>query len=50
MQETGAQSLGWENPLEEKMATHTSILAWEIPWAEDPGQIQSMVLQTVGQD
>ena len=36
-QETGAQSLGWEDPLEEEMATHSSILACEIPWAEEPG-------------
>ena len=50
MQETGAQSLGWENPLEEKMATHISILAWEIPWAEDPGRLQSMWSKRVGHD
>ena len=37
MQETGVQSLGWEDPLEEKMATHSSILAWRIPWTEKPG-------------
>ena len=35
------QSLGWENPLEEEMATHSSTLAWEIPWTEDPGRLQS---------
>ena len=35
MQETRARSLGWENPLEEEMATHSSILAWEIPWTEE---------------
>ena len=36
------QSLGWEDPLEEGMATHSSILAWKIPWAEEPGSLQSM--------
>ena len=41
-QETQVQSLGWEDPLEEVMATHSSILAWEIPWAEKPGRLQSM--------
>ena len=40
MQEVWVQSLGWENPLEKEMATHSSIVAWEIPWAEDPGGIQ----------
>ena len=42
MQETGIQSLGGEDPLEKEMATHSSILAWEIPWAEEPGGLQSM--------
>ena len=42
MQETWAQSLGWEDPLEKEMATHSSILAWEIPWTEEPGELQSM--------
>ena len=42
MQETLVQSLGWENPLEEEMATHSSILVWEIPWTEEPGGLQSM--------
>ena len=42
MQETWVQSLGWEDPLEEGMTTHSSILAWEIPWTEDPGRAQSM--------
>ena len=42
MQETQVQSLGWEDPLEEEMATHPSILAWEIPWTEEPGGLQSM--------
>ena len=42
MQETGVQSLGWGDPLEKGMATHSSILAWEIPWTEKPGGLQSM--------
>ena len=42
MQETWVQSLGQEDPLEEKMATHSSLLAWEIPWTEEPGGLQSM--------
>ena len=42
MQETGIQSLGWEDPLEKEMTTHSSILAWEIPWTEEPGVLQSM--------
>ena len=42
MQEIQIQSLGWEDPLEKGMATHFSILAWEIPWAEKPGGLQSM--------
>ena len=48
MQETQVQSLGWEDPLEEEMATHSNILAWEIPWTEEPSGFQSMGLQTVG--
>ena len=48
MQETGVQSLGWEDPLEKEMATHSSILAWEIPWTEEPGGLQSMGSQRVG--
>ena len=47
MQETWVQSLGQEYPLEEEMATHSSILAWEIPWTEAPGGVQSMGLQRV---
>ena len=43
MQETWVRSLGWEDPLEEGMATHYSILAWRIPWTEEPGGLQSMV-------
>ena len=46
-QETWIRSLGWEDPLEEEMATHSSILAWEIPWTEEPGRLQSMGFQRV---
>ena len=42
VQETWVQSLGWEDPLEKEMATHSSILAWEISWTEKPGGLQSM--------
>ena len=42
MQETQVQSLGWEVPLEEEMATHSSVLAWEIPWTGEPSGLQSM--------
>ena len=45
MQETQIPSLGWEDPLEKEMATHSSILAWRIPWTENPGGLQSMGLQ-----
>ena len=45
MQETQIQPLGWEDTLEKGMATHSSILAWRIPWTEEPGGIQSMGLQ-----
>ena len=45
VQETQVQSLGQEDPLEKGMATHSSILAWEIPWTEEPGGLQSMGLQ-----
>ena len=41
-QETWVQSLGWDDTLEEKMATHSSILAWKVPWTEEPGRLQSM--------
>ena len=41
-QEKQVQSLGQEDPLEKKMATHSSVLAWEIPWTEEPGRLQSM--------
>ena len=48
MQETQVQSLGWEDPLEKGMAIHSSILAWRIPWTEEPGKLQSVELQRVG--
>ena len=47
MQDTQIQSLGQEDPLEKGIATHSSILAWRIPWTEEPGRIQSMGLQRV---
>ena len=50
MRETWIQSLDWEDPLEEGMATYSSILAWEIPWTGKPGGLQSMELQRVGHD
>ena len=50
MQETQVQSLSWDDPLEEGMATRSSILAWKIPWTEEPGEQQSMGLQRVGHD
>ena len=50
MEETWVQSLGLEDPLQEKMATHSSILAWRIPWTEEPGSLQSMGLQRVRHD
>ena len=49
MRETWLQSLGWEDPLEEGMTTHSSILAWRIPWTEEPGRFQSTGLQRVRQ-
>ena len=49
-QETQVQSLGQEDPLEKEMASHSSILAWRIPWTEEPGGLQSMGLQRVGHD
>ena len=45
MEETRVQSLGQEDPLEKKMATHSTLLAWKIPWTEEPGGLQSMGLQ-----
>ena len=50
MCETWVQSLGQEDPLEEGMATHSSLLAWRIPWTEEPGGLQSMRSQRVGHD
>ena len=48
--ETRVRPLGWEDPLEKEMATHSSTLAWKIPWMEEPGRLQSMGLQRVGHD
>ena len=50
IQETWVRSLGWDDPLEEDVAIHSSILAWRIPWTEDPGTVQSMGSQQVGHD
>ena len=50
MQETWVRSLGQENPLEKEMATHSSTLAWKIPWTEKPDRLQSLGLQRVGHD
>ena len=50
VQETWVQSLGQEDPLEKEMATHSSTLAWKIPWMEDPGRLQSMESQRIGHD
>ena len=50
MQKTRAQSLGWEYPLEKEIATHSSTLAWKIPWMEEPRRLQSMGPQKVGRD
>ena len=50
MQETQVQSLGQEDPVEKEMATHSSILAWRIPWTEEPGRLQSMGSLRVGHD
>ena len=50
MWETRVQSLGQEDLLEKEMATHSSILAWRMPWMEEPGRLQSMGLQRVGHD
>ena len=50
MEETQVLSLGWEDPLEKEMAIHSNILAWKIPWTEEPGRLQSMGLQGVGHD
>ena len=50
MQETLVQSLGWEDPLEKGMATHSSVPAWKISWTEEPGGLQSMGSQSIGHD
>ena len=50
MWETWVQSLGWEDLLEKEMATHSSILAWKIPWTEEPGRLQFRGSQRVGHD
>ena len=50
MWETWVRSLGWEDPQEKEMATHSSTLAWTIPWVEEPGRLQSMGSQRVGQE
>ena len=50
MWETRVRSLGWEDPLEKEMATHSSALAWKILWTEEPGRLESMGLPRVGHD
>ena len=50
MQETWVRSVGREDPLEKKMETHSNILAWKIPWTEEPGRLRSTGLQRVGHD
>ena len=50
VQKNWVRSLGWEDPLEKGMATHSSILAWKIPWTEELGRLQSMRSQRVGHD
>ena len=50
MQETQVRSLGWEDPLEKEMATHSSTLVWKMPWTEEHGRLQSMGSQRVGHD
>jgi len=50
MQEIWVLSLGWEDPLEEGMEIHSSVLAWRIPWTEEPGGLQSMGSQRAGHD
>ena len=50
MQETWVRSLGWEDPLEKEMATHSNILAWKIPGTEEPGRLQSVASQRLGHD
>ena len=50
MQETWVQSLGWKDPLEREMTTHSNIIPWEIPWTEEPSGLQSMGLHRVRHD
>ena len=50
LQDTWVPSLGWEDPLEEGMATHSNIVAWRIPWTEEPGKLQSLGSQRVRHD
>ena len=50
VRETQVQSLGWEDPLEKEMTTHSSTLAWKIPWTKEPGRLQFMASQRVGHD
>ena len=50
VQETRVRFLGWEDPLEKEVAIHSSVLAWEIPWTEEPGGLQPMGSQRVGHD
>ena len=50
MWETLVRSLGWEGPLEKEMAIHSSVIAWKIPWTEEPDRLQSMGSQRVGHD
>ena len=50
VQDTQVQSLSWEDPLDKEMATHSSVLAWKVPWTEEPGGLQSMGSQRVGHD
>ena len=50
MRETRVRSLGWEDAVEKEMAAHSGILAWEIPWTEEPGRLQSMGSQRVGHE
>ena len=50
MQETQVRALGWEDPLEKEMATHSSTIAWKMPWTEEPGRLQSTGSQRVGHD
>ena len=50
MQETQVRTLGWQDPLEEGMTAHSTILGWETPWTKEPGRLQSMESQRLGHD